>query len=261
VRLSVRRSWLGLFGLILLIFRAGSSLAASPDPWAPFDAPWFDRVSTAEGLPPSIVTALAQDRQGLLWIGTMVGLARYDGYRTQMFDVRGGNGKGLPDAYVRCLLALPDGGLLVGTNAGGLVRFDPATNTFRSYPNGADGTSDSKIFALADDHAGGVWIATEQGLDHLDLRSNTIRHVDTGSEAAPCPVQDCQEGEGRGSAGEKGRKSSGEGEKGRSQEGCSEACRETLGREEINGPSEERQEARRQQKTLAWQSPADKRAG
>jgi diguanylate cyclase (GGDEF)-like protein len=185
VRLSAGRSWLGLFGLFLLIFRTGCSLAASPDPWAPFDAPWFDKVSTAEGLPPSIVTALAQDRQGLLWIGTMVGLARYDGYRTQMFDVRGGNGKGLPDAYVRCLLALPDGGLLVGTNAGGLVRFDPATNTFRNYPNGADGTSDSKIFALADDHAGGVWIATEQGLDHLDLRSNTIRQVDTGSEAAP----------------------------------------------------------------------------
>ncbi len=99
----MRRSWLGLFGLILLIFRAGSCLAASPDPWAPFDAPWFDKVSTAEGLPPSIVTALAQDRQGLLWIGTMVGLARYDGYRTQMFDVRGGNGKGLPDSVMQSL--------------------------------------------------------------------------------------------------------------------------------------------------------------
>ena len=180
-----RRVNTGLLGLLLLlIFCAGASSAAVHDPWAPFDTPWFDKVSSAEGLPPAIITALAQDRQGLLWIGTMVGLGRYDGYRTQMFDIRGKDGQRLPDAYVRCLLALPDGGILIGTNAGGLLRFDPATNTFRRYPIGANGTSDPKIFALDDDRAGGVWIATDQGLDHLDLHTNTIRHVATGSETA-----------------------------------------------------------------------------
>ena len=188
MRCSARPScppWLGILALILLVLRTGPSCAGTTDPWAPFEAPWFDKVSSAEGLSPSIATALAQDRDGLIWVGTMVGLGRYDGYRTQMFDMRGEDGKRLPDAYVRCLLALPDGGLLVGTNAGGLLRFDPASNTFHAYPTGPDGTSDRKIFALADDHAGGAWIATEQGLDHLDLRSNAVRHVDTGSEAAP----------------------------------------------------------------------------
>ena len=185
VNFPASRRWLGVLALILLVFRTGSSVAASPDPWAPFDAPWFDKVSSAQGLPPAIITAVAQDRQGLLWIGTMVGLARYDGYRTQMFDIRGSIDKRLPDAYVRCLLALPDGGLLVGTNAGGLVRFDPANNTFHRYPSGANGTADRKIFALASDAAGGVWVATDQGLDRLDLSSNTIHHVDTGSDAAP----------------------------------------------------------------------------
>ncbi|MEO6800039.1 MAG: diguanylate cyclase [Rhodanobacter sp.] len=185
MRWSPRHPWLGILALILLVFRTAPSCAANADPWAPFEAPWFDKVSSAEGLPPSIATALAQDRDGLIWVGTMVGLGRYDGYRTQMFDMRGEDGKSLSDAYVRCLLALRDGGLLVGTSAGGLLRFDPATNTFHAYPTGPDGTSDRKIFALADDHAGGAWIATERGLDHLDLRSNVIRHVSTGSEAAP----------------------------------------------------------------------------
>jgi ligand-binding sensor domain-containing protein len=184
-RQPLRCPLLGLLGALLLLLRAGAGMAAPADPWAPFESPWFDKVSSAEGFPPAIVTALAQDREGLLWVGTMVGLARYDGYRTQLFDVRGEPVKGLPDAYVRCLLALPDGGMLIGTNAGGLVRFDPATNTFHVYPGGPDGISDRKIFALADDHAGGVWVATEQGLDHLDLRSNAIRHVDTGSDTAP----------------------------------------------------------------------------
>ncbi len=181
-----RRLDMGLMGLfLLLVFQAGASAAATHDPWAPFDTPWFDKVTSADGLPPAIITALAQDRDGLLWIGTMVGLGRYDGYRTQMFDIRGGDGQGLTDAYARCLLALPDGGVLIGTNAGGLLRFDPTNNTFHAYPIGTNGTSDAKIFALADDHAGGAWIATEQGLDHLDLHSNAIRHVATGSGTAP----------------------------------------------------------------------------
>jgi diguanylate cyclase (GGDEF)-like protein len=176
---------LGLLGLVLLLLRIGPGSAASTDPWATFDAPWFDKVGSAEGLPPSIITAVAQDRRGLVWIGTMVGLARYDGYRAQVFDTRGAGNQGLPDAYVRCLLALPDGDVLIGTNAGGLVRFDQTGNRFQTYPVGAGGTSDRKIYALSDDHAGGVWIATEQGLDHLDLRSNRISPLKTGTGTAP----------------------------------------------------------------------------
>ncbi|HEY1590002.1 MAG TPA: two-component regulator propeller domain-containing protein, partial [Rhodanobacter sp.] len=147
-----------VFGL--LVFGVGIAHASTSDPWAPFDTPWFDRASSNEGVPQSIITSLAQDQHGLVWVGTMVGLARYDGYRAQVFEARSG-AQGLPDAYVRSLFALPDGGLLIGTNAGGLVRFDPAANRFRTYPIGPNGTSDRKIYDLADDHAGGVWIATD----------------------------------------------------------------------------------------------------
>ena len=179
-----RRFCPGLFGLLLLL-AIGSARAGNSDPWAPFDAPWFDRVGNSEGVPQSIITSVAQDQHGLVWVGTMVGLARFDGYRTQVFDTRNGGSQGLPDAYVRSLFALPDGSLLIGTNAGGLVRFDPATNRFQTYPLGANGTSDRKIYNLADDHAGGVWIATDAGLDHLDARTNTITQLKTGADTAP----------------------------------------------------------------------------
>ncbi|WP_460877115.1 ligand-binding sensor domain-containing diguanylate cyclase [Rhodanobacter koreensis] len=142
-------------------------------------------MSSSEGVPQSIITSVAQDQRGLIWVGTMVGLARYDGYRAQGFDTRNGDGQGLPDAYVRSLFALPDGGMLIGTNAGGLVRFDPATNRFRTYPIGTNGTSDRKIYDLADDHAGGVWIATDSGLDHLDPRTDTITQLKPGAGTAP----------------------------------------------------------------------------
>jgi|GEM_PF-444236 len=170
--------------LLLLVFLCATAHAADKDPWAPFDAPWFDQVTVADGLPYSITTAVAQDRDGLIWIGTMSGLVRYDGYRMQVFGTRTEDTPGLPDTYVRRLAALPDGGLLVGTNAGGLARFNPDDNTFKVYPAGDGSLVGSKIYDMADDHAGGYWIATEAGLDHINLDSGAISHVDIGTEAA-----------------------------------------------------------------------------
>jgi diguanylate cyclase (GGDEF)-like protein len=171
--------------MLLLLFRMSAVAAVGSDPWEPFETPWFRMVGVNEGLPHSVTTALAQDRRGLVWIGTMAGLIRYDGYRMQLFDAAGDGDTQLPDGYVRCLLSLPDGGLLIGTNYGGLARFHPDSNTFSVYPVGANGTSDRKIYGLADDRAGGVWIATDLGLDHLDLDTQSIRHVDTGPGTAP----------------------------------------------------------------------------
>lgn len=173
-----------LLALLLLLFTQSAVAAAAPDPWAPFDAPWFDRIDISAGLPHSTTTAVAQDSSGLVWIGTMGGLVRYDGYRMQVYEAATRNVPGLPDAYVRNLLALPDRRVLIGTNAGGLARFDPADNSFHVYPVGPGGTSDGKIYGLADDHGGGVWIATENGLDHLDLKSDRIIRVDTGRQTA-----------------------------------------------------------------------------
>ncbi|MEP6897429.1 MAG: diguanylate cyclase [Rhodanobacter sp.] len=181
-----RRFLPGLVGVgLLLLFQLARATGTTGDPWAPFDAPWFDKVDVSEGLPHSITTAVAQDSRGLIWIGTMGGLVRYDGYRIQVFEAASRNIPGPPDAYVRNLLALPDGGMLIGTNAGGLARFDPADNTFHAYPGGTHGVADRKIYDLSDDHAGGVWIATEAGLDHLDLRSDKIEQLKTIPGTAP----------------------------------------------------------------------------
>ena len=81
--------------------------AAATDPWAPFLTPWFERVGTADGLPHSVTTAVVQDSRGLIWIGTMGGLVRYDGFRMQLFDAHGQQTE-LPDAYVRTLLREED---------------------------------------------------------------------------------------------------------------------------------------------------------
>ncbi|HXP00693.1 MAG TPA: two-component regulator propeller domain-containing protein, partial [Luteibacter sp.] len=151
--------------------------AAAVDPWAVYESVWFDTVGVADGLPHSTTTAIVQDTRGLIWIGTFGGLVRYDGYRMQVFGQEPDSYAGavLPDSYVRALVPLDDGGLLIGTNAGGLVRFDPATMRFHVYPIGPGGTSSGKIFSIARAGTKGSFlIATEAGVDRLDLATGKI---------------------------------------------------------------------------------------
>ena len=186
-----------LAGLLLsLLIAFAPARASDTDPWAAFDVPWFSTLDIAEGIPHSTTTAVVQDRDGLIWIGTIGGLVRYDGYRIEVLGTRSKDSPGLPDNYVRSLYALPDGGLLIGTNAGGLVRFDPLDNSFKIYPVGPHGLSDHKIYAISSDRAGGVWVATEGGLDHLDLASGTINRIDTGKATSPRNFSVLQDREG-----------------------------------------------------------------
>lgn len=76
--------------------------------------------TTDEGLPDNSILAIAQTRDGYLWIGTRGGLARFDGVRFVVFDQRT-----QPDwssDVVDALHPSRDGGLWVGTVDGGLLR-------------------------------------------------------------------------------------------------------------------------------------------
>jgi ligand-binding sensor domain-containing protein len=90
------------------------------------DEPRFTRIGDAESINDGVVTALAEDADGFVWIGTTVGLVRHDGYQLRPYPV-GGAAEGRPagSRFVRSLLAAADGGLWVGMEGEGLAHFDP----------------------------------------------------------------------------------------------------------------------------------------
>src|SRR4026208_1610832 len=81
---------------------------------------------TENGLPQNTVHAIAQTRDGYVWIGTEEGLARFDGIRFTVFDKQ--NTPQLKSNYIRTLLADRQGALWIGT-AEGLVRMLKGTFT------------------------------------------------------------------------------------------------------------------------------------
>ena len=58
---------------------------------------------TENGLPQNTVHAIAQTRDGYIWIGTEEGLARFDGVKFTVFDKQ--NTPEIKSNYIRSLLA------------------------------------------------------------------------------------------------------------------------------------------------------------
>jgi len=139
----------------------------------------FHRVPIPDDVPAHLCTALAQDREGFLWIGTQAGLVRYDGYAFRVHRSDPGDPRTLGGSYVRTLLAASDGRLWAGTFSGGLSVYDPATETFtrhRHDPRDPGSLSHDRVEGLAEDRSGRLWVATYEGLDRLDPRTGRIDH-------------------------------------------------------------------------------------
>ena len=107
------------------------------------------------GLPQNTVQALLQTGDGFVWLGTEVGLVRFDGIGFQLFDRN--SAPALPGNDVRCLLETPDSALWIGTSDG-LARWkDGAVTTFTTH----DGLPGNRIDHLDPDGQGGVLVNRE----------------------------------------------------------------------------------------------------
>lgn len=171
-----------------LALRDGAAAAEPAGRFEDLAATAFENFGRDQGLPHPVPTALAQDGDGFLWVGTQGGLARWDGYRFRGYKYVPGDRDTLPDGFIQTLHIDPAGRLWIGTSAGGLARYDREHDRIVAVPLGPAGNGRVHIGALADDGAGGLWIGTDDGLDRLDPETGSVsqlRHDGTGAAGLP----------------------------------------------------------------------------
>src|SRR5215472_14980326 len=128
---------------------------------------YFHLLGQAEGLSESTVTAVVQDGQGFVWLGTQNGLDRYDGFTVRTFRHIAGDPQSLSDGGITALYRDGSGVLWVGTK-NGLDRYDPDRETFTRFAN--RDRDPIGVYAIAEAEAGALWLNTDRGLIHLDAR-------------------------------------------------------------------------------------------
>jgi signal transduction histidine kinase/ligand-binding sensor domain-containing protein len=131
--------------------------------------------TTADGAP-SDVSALTQSRDGTLWIGTGVGLFRFDGVKLERYPQPGDMPLSSPN--ISALTASGDGTLWIGFRFGGVASLrDGHLVTYDER----DGLPDGTVKALVWGHDGSLWAAARGGLARLDNK----RWVHVEKEAIP----------------------------------------------------------------------------
>ncbi|HWS65958.1 MAG TPA: triple tyrosine motif-containing protein [Steroidobacteraceae bacterium] len=117
--------------------------------------------SAAEGAP-SLVQSIAQSTDGTLWLGSSVGLFRFDGIRFVRYPAAGD--EPLPSINIKALTAAPDGGLWVAFMQSGLSYLrDGRVTSYGPW----DGLPDFGVTQFGWDHEGGLWVEAVYQLARL----------------------------------------------------------------------------------------------
>ena len=188
-RILVRRTrgsaaWAGKIAacLILSLFQSSVAVAASQSGTNDFRF-HIQQWTTEHGLPQNTITALAQSKDGYMWIGTRAGVARFDGVRfttfaKELFVTEPGN------ANVLQICADEQDGVWIRTQTG---FFHHGRNGFARYAFGAAGWPD-ELFLFTPAKGGGVWLAARGAL--ILFRDGAVVRRFDRTNGLPCDVVD-----------------------------------------------------------------------
>ncbi|HEY3384566.1 MAG TPA: two-component regulator propeller domain-containing protein [Vicinamibacterales bacterium] len=155
-----RRATAGVGPVAMLLF--GLTVAALPaealNPTRALTQYQNDRWQTEQGLPQSTVQAITETRDGYLWVGTLDGLARFDGVRFTVFDAR--TVPALGSGSVLGMMQDAEGNLWIGRSGAAVIHKD---GRFR-IAFGEEVTAGSAVWSFCQAKDGAVWAATNNGL-------------------------------------------------------------------------------------------------
>jgi len=136
----------------------------------------------------NIIRSICEDSQGNLWVGTnKSGVDILNPYaagknKDQFFHCRNerNNPRSLSGNSILSIFRDRSGIIWVGTDFGGINKYDPGKKKFRHYrnlPGNSRTLSNNLITAIYEDSRGIIWVGTNGGgLDQFDRKMNQFNH-------------------------------------------------------------------------------------
>jgi len=169
---------------LALIWVAGAALGQSTN---------FIHYDTEDGLPQSQVQTIQQDNDGNLWIGTMSGLARYDGKTFYSYTTK----DSLAEDWITTSYKDKVGDIWLGHWGGGVSKYVFSTKTFINLD--FDIISQfNPITVIYQDNSGNFWFGTDGGgIYRYSTLNNTVYVITSDEELSGDYVTSiCEDNEG-----------------------------------------------------------------
>jgi len=135
----------------------------------------FEHFNIRDGLSDGRVDCILQDSYGFLWFGTQDGLNRYDGYNFTVYDHDIYDSTSISSSWIRCIYEDKSKNLWIGTEGGGLNRYDRVTGHFTRWSNepfNPGGLTNNFVRTILEDSYGILWIGTRSGMVQFDWKKN-----------------------------------------------------------------------------------------
>lgn len=143
----------------------------------------FHHLTINQGLSQNSINFIVQDDRGFIWIGTQIGLNRYDGYSFRAYENNPRDTNSLSNNFITSICKDSIGNFWIGTY-NGFNKFDIKTERFTQYkhdPNNPQSISSSRIKTICLDKTGMLWIGTEDGLNRFDPKKRAFSHFKADS--------------------------------------------------------------------------------
>ena len=148
------------------------------------ETPQFRRIGIDQGLPSSRINALAQDREGYLWVATDDGVARFDGVSMRVWRHNPGIVGGMPDNLVNALFVDRHDNVWLSFGKNGAGHIDAQRREVRPLrSDDVPGFATADVWSIAETPDGSLWFASfGDGLFERDAQGRLIAHggVPTG---------------------------------------------------------------------------------
>src|ERR1051326_1756917 len=138
----------------------------------------FQRFGVDQGLTVTTAFSIVQDDNGFLWISTIDGLHRFDGYKFNTYKNNFNDSLSLSDNTLSTISKDSKGNFWVGTYTEGVNCFDPRTGHathFRSNGKDASTLSNNRVWCTLEDNEGFIWIGCDNGLNKLDPATGKVK--------------------------------------------------------------------------------------
>jgi len=140
----------------------------------------FEHLSIENGLNKLSIIDIIQDHQGFMWFATNFGLNKYDGYTTTNYRFDNKDPNSISNDRIQTLFEDSDGILWIGTQNGGLNKYNRETDSFVRYQNIASeptSISSNYVVTVYEDIKGNFWLGTQGGgLNKMDKENGTFTH-------------------------------------------------------------------------------------
>ncbi|MEP2025239.1 MAG: two-component regulator propeller domain-containing protein [Reichenbachiella sp.] len=136
--------------------------------------------STENGLSQGNIYQIYKDRDGFVWIVSEYGLNRFDGYSFNVFKHDIEDSTSISDNNVWCITEDSKSVIWVGTNLGGLCKYNKEQGNFTRYmndENDPNSLSQNTVEVIFEDSNEKLWIGTHWGLNIFDHNTELFQRI------------------------------------------------------------------------------------